>query len=131
MSQHRYVVFCNRSEQKLAAHVLRTFTNLSNVNYLLVVREDCHLLVKERKRDSNVEVLSRRKMSYLIWVLWHNLFSILSLLFKTHMVDLDATQLHPVLLLMVQDMMVLSLLGPLQLFLDTGHRVGFFKQTLL
>ena len=59
-------------------------------------------------------------MSYLIWVLWHNLFSILSLLFKTHMVDLDATQLHPVLLLMVQDMVVLSLLGPLQLFLDTG-----------
>ena len=101
------------------------------MNYLLVVREDCHLLVKERERDSNVELLSRRKMSDLIWVLWHNLFSILSLLFKTHMVDLDATQLHPVLLLMVQDMMVLSLLGPLQLFLDTGHRVGFFKQTLL
>ena len=59
-------------------------------------------------------------MSYLIWVLWHNLFSILSLLFKTHMLDLDATQLHPVLLLMVQDMVVLSLLGPLQLFLDKG-----------
>ena len=58
-------------------------------------------------------------MSYLIWVLWHNLFSILSLFFKTHMVDLDATQLHPVLLLMVQDMVVFPLLGPLQLFLDT------------
>ena len=114
------MVLCNRSEQKLAAHVLRTFTILSNVNYLLVVKDDCHLLVKERKRDSNVEVPSRRKMSYLIWVLWHNLFSILSLLFKTHMVDLDATQLHPVLLFMVEDMVVLPLLGPLQLFLDTG-----------
>ena len=37
------------------------------------------------------------------------------------MVDLDATQLHPVLLLMVEDMVVLSPLGPLQLFLDTGR----------
>ena len=36
------------------------------------------------------------------------------------MVQLDPADLHPVLLLMVQDMVVLSLLGPLKLFLDMG-----------